>query len=289
MQCPNPIRLKRDSGEIAYVPCGTCKICLSNKRAEWAFRCQQENKVSDYSVFLTLTYDEDHLIYGEVAPTLRKCDLQLYFKRLRKVLSPFVSFKYYAVGEYGSETYRPHYHALLFFKFNRTVCNVAKIEQELSKRWTKGFVYCGQIELASITYVLKYVMKQSPQLIGCEPTFSLISNGLGIDYVHKAKQYHLETMYHFDREFVTLEGGAKCTMPRYYRDKIFAIPGQKRLPMAYKENKAKYMKRKQIEAEKKREQSYFKKHPNKSFSNYYKKRVEMIDKRLNQKQTKETL
>ena len=43
--------------------------------------------------------------------TLRKKDLQLFFKRLRHKIP---KFSYLACGEYGGETERPHYHAILF-------------------------------------------------------------------------------------------------------------------------------------------------------------------------------
>lgn len=54
---------------------------------------------------------------GEL-PYLRKSDIQLFFKRLRKSISnifPDVKVRYYACGEYGPEHFRPHFHFLLFF------------------------------------------------------------------------------------------------------------------------------------------------------------------------------
>ena len=59
--------------------------------------------------------DKLHL-FGHV-PYLRKTDLQLFFKRLRKNLSKYSDAKvrYFAMGEYGPVHFRPHYHFLLFF------------------------------------------------------------------------------------------------------------------------------------------------------------------------------
>lgn len=53
---------------------------------------------------------------------LSKIDLQLFLKRLRKNLTKFTDEKirYYAVGEYGPQTFRPHYHLLLFFDSPQT-------------------------------------------------------------------------------------------------------------------------------------------------------------------------
>ena len=45
--------------------------------------------------------------------TLRKRDYQLFMKRLRKAF-PNDKIRFYAAGEYGPKTLRPHYHAILF-------------------------------------------------------------------------------------------------------------------------------------------------------------------------------
>jgi len=47
--------------------------------------------------------------------TLKKTDIQKFFKRLRKCHGKkHKSIKYYAVGEYGGQTLRPHYHIVIF-------------------------------------------------------------------------------------------------------------------------------------------------------------------------------
>lgn len=55
-------------------------------------------------------------LFGDV-PYLRKRELQLFFKRLRKNISTFTDEKvrYFACGEYGPVHFRPHFHFLLFF------------------------------------------------------------------------------------------------------------------------------------------------------------------------------
>lgn len=64
----------------------------------------------EYSYFVTLTYSNLTLPRNENGvPTLSKSDLQKFFKRLRKR----ISFKYFAVGEYGEDKGRPHYHAII--------------------------------------------------------------------------------------------------------------------------------------------------------------------------------
>ena len=88
------------------VPCGKCIACLHNKRSDWQFRLRQEHKASKSSMFVTLTYRRKFLPEGG---SLSKRDLQLFLKRLRKK-DESVKIRYYAVGEYGSQRKRAHYH-----------------------------------------------------------------------------------------------------------------------------------------------------------------------------------
>jgi len=100
------------------IPCGQCAACRIQRRKEWSLRLWHERSYWDRSVFVTLTYAEDHLplckkgIPEGYTGTLVKEDLQKFFKRLRRVVRKPI--KYYACGEYGDSTQRPHYHALIF-------------------------------------------------------------------------------------------------------------------------------------------------------------------------------
>lgn len=81
-----------------------------------------EKETGEYVDFLSApSYDVEPLLeklhlFGDI-PYLRKRDLQLFFKRLRKNLSKFsdAKIRYFAMGEYGPVHFRPHYHFLLFF------------------------------------------------------------------------------------------------------------------------------------------------------------------------------
>ena len=73
--------------------------------------------------FCTFTYDDDHVprsYYpdpetGEAIPSLTLCkrDFQLLMKRIRRRF-PDDHIRFFACGEYGSQTFRPHYHAIVF-------------------------------------------------------------------------------------------------------------------------------------------------------------------------------
>lgn len=68
--------------------------------------------------FLTLTYDEKHVPRAPGGLSLRFYDIQLFCKRLRKAK---YKLKYIIVGEYGTTTHRPHYHAILWTDAPTTV------------------------------------------------------------------------------------------------------------------------------------------------------------------------
>lgn len=146
---------------------------------------------------------------------LSKRDIQLFFKRLRKAQfgSTKSDIKYYACGEYGGRTQRPHYHIIIFN---------AKLEL-INDSWNKGHIYYGSVTGQSIGYTLKYMTKQKKKgqhkLPGAE--FSLMSKGLGISYLENQTMvnWHIKDMV--NRVYCTTEQGIKIAMPRYYKDKLY--------------------------------------------------------------------
>ena len=93
---------------------------------------------------------------------LVKSDLQKFFKRFRKLFNyafPTHTFKYFAVGEYGSQTFRPHYHIALFVD---DVLPYAQLSSLLNLAWKLGFVDF-QISKGSIaSYLGSYLVGSSP-------------------------------------------------------------------------------------------------------------------------------
>lgn len=207
------------------VPCGKCPACLARRVSGWSFRLMQEEKRAISAHFLTLTYDKPPLSRNGFM-TLDKKDLQNFFKRLRKEQDKTakVRIKYYAVGEYGGKTQRPHYHVIIFnvVRLSLIESNWAGFEANGVKL---GAVHYGEVSGASIGYTLKYINKpqQVPKhrnddrLMG----FSLMSKGLGAAYLTDAtRKYHTDML--FDRCCLPLEGGKKAAMPRYYKDKLYS-------------------------------------------------------------------
>lgn len=210
--CISPIMIKNKNNVRKYshhsVPCGKCYECRKARGAGWAFRLKEEERNHDTAYFLTLTYDDDHLPGSpDGLPTLVKSDLQKFFKMLRKRQS--VPVKYYACGEYGTRTFRPHYHAIVF----------GAREKNILSSWKHGNVHIGEVTPASVSYVVGYMNKPHVKITDDrEPEFSVMSKGLGLSYVNdKTVRYHKENL----ASFVTLPGGVKTSMPRYLKQKIF--------------------------------------------------------------------
>lgn len=192
------------------MPCGRCNFCLSNKRADWSFRLFQEKKHAPSSHFLTLTYSEEHIPYGDDCYSLCKTDVQLFIKKLRQANGE-KKLRYYTVGEYGTKTARPHYHSIMF--------GMSKdCESKLQDIWSKGFVHVGQVSDASIHYVTKYVINHTQKVHGRVPPFSLMSRrpGIGAHYLSTHKNYHHEARRYYSRQL-----GIYSRLPRFYKDKFF--------------------------------------------------------------------
>lgn len=219
MQCATPYQLKEpdSKGQAQIVPCGQCGACRHNRRVDWSFRLKEEMKNSETCYFLTLTYNNENLPQSDYTNTgtLYKPDFQRFIKRLRKAQTKFTQQKirYYGVGEYGTTTHRPHYHAIAFNINIHTL-------QLLPTLWKLGHIRADPINEARIHYITKYHVnfdKQARKGIK-EPEFALMSRkpGIGHQYVERAKKWHND-----NGNLYVVNNGYKQNLPRYLRNKIF--------------------------------------------------------------------
>lgn len=158
--CSSPFLLVKDDGnkKTTYeVPCGRCYECVTKRRSMWTVRNLIEYKHSQFAYFVTLTYNDDYidiLPYDERANLHipRKAHYQNFLKRLRKKYGTCV--RYFGCSEYGGETYRPHYHIILYFsqnvEFNSSI---------VRSLWPYGFITLDKCNNARIHYTTKYVLK----------------------------------------------------------------------------------------------------------------------------------
>lgn len=214
-----------DGSKTRVVGCGRCVPCLRKKQIDWCFRLNEELKNSSSACFVTLTYDDENIPWVECGYTLNRMDFQKFMKRLRKHAGQ-TKLKYYACGEYGDQTERPHYHAIIF--------NLPRpFDRFLQKAWKYGHIHIGSVTEASIFYTTKYALKGLRRQkaievdeFGREPQFQLMSNGLGASYIKESIIGYLRTN---GTKLLTLQGGVKKKLPRYYIDKMFKDPEEKML------------------------------------------------------------
>lgn len=88
---------------------------------------------------------------------LRKTDLQLFFKRFRKLFKnafPSCSFKYFAVGEYGTQTFRAHFHTVVYLD---SAVSFSKLQTILLNSWKFGICDVQAVKSSASSYVASYL------------------------------------------------------------------------------------------------------------------------------------
>lgn len=229
MTCYHPISLKRKEYKSGHliVPCGRCIGCRLEHSRQAAVRCMHEAATHDHNQFITLTYSDGNLPWGGYQPTLVPGDLQLFWKRLRKEYGNGI--KYYACGEYGERTCRPHYHACVFgldikdkTLYDSKAGNNYYASDTLDSIWGLGHCIIGDVTFESAAYVSRYIIGKKTGddasiyiERGIEPEFVRMSRrpGIGKNWLDK---YQGDV---FPRDSLRVRG-VKCKPPRYYLKKF---------------------------------------------------------------------
>lgn len=134
--------------------------CRINRGRQWTWRQYLESLCHEENCFVTLTYDDEHLpVDGNLEPK----QLQMFIKRLRWAVKP-LQFRFFAVGEYGEVSIRPHYHLSLFGVSGFTVVQRGdKIRvgtDIIAECWGKGFVGVHEFNEATAQYTCGYIVKK---------------------------------------------------------------------------------------------------------------------------------
>lgn len=195
--------VRRGDEAFLRLPCGSCIGCRMSRAREWALRCSLELQAHSDACWATLTYDDAHL-----PPTLAKGHVSGWLKRLRARVAP-VGVRFFASGEYGERTARPHYHSILF-----GVPESAPIQD----CWPYGFARVDPLSPAAISYVAGYCSKK----VGWK-----LEAGERIDY-------STGEIYEFQPPFVLMSrrpgiGGAARDFWRSWRS--FAVWSDVRVPV----------------------------------------------------------
>jgi hypothetical protein len=220
------------------VPCGQCKGCLTNRKQLWTHRILLESRAHEKNCFVTLTYSDENIPVNEKGiPTLRKEDLQLFIKRLRRQLPD--KCRYYAVGEYGTSGSRginPHFHLCLF--------NVGEEQAHYIERsWVSadgtgkqgsplGFTYTGSLTPQSAAYVAQYFQKKNKYNKDMYDEFEIVPEystmslkpAIGysvIDYLVKTIEKYPETLTPAgDVPYSLKHGDRSLPLGNYLRQKL---------------------------------------------------------------------
>lgn len=239
--------------DYVLVPCQKCLDCKMSYSRDWANRMMLENTYHSSSYFITLTYDDFNvpvsyypdLDTGEarLAYTLRKDELSDFIKRLRRRLDYYgkkSDVRFYGVGEYGSNTFRPHYHVIVFGlelddlkELKRSPLGYKYYtSQTIESCWKLGYSMVCEVSWETCAYVARYVTKKAynsysdelMEFFGLEREMSRMSRMPGIGRLYFDE--HKEEIYAHDRIYLsTPKGGKEIKPPKYY-DKLFDLEYQ---------------------------------------------------------------
>jgi hypothetical protein len=231
MQCPTPISIPHPHGTRRSVrlsvPCGVCFACLTNRREEWIIRLTEETKSSKTAHFITLTYDDENIpINNNSVATIQKRDLQLFFKRLRKKIRNPI--RYYAIGEYGTKSNRPHYHIISFNINPSDLKHIPTSWINVDNKQQLGHIKIGTVNVRSISYVAKYHINKTQYPKGAEKPFAIMSRGIGREYITQFKAHHLGKTYQAKYQMHQW----KKPLPRYYKQKLYTEKERKEIAEA---------------------------------------------------------
>lgn len=217
--------------DIVEIPCGHCELCQKARSRDWiiriekAFEAFKYNHKNTFSYFLTWTYADEFLPLSPTTgmPTLDKQTFRHMFNTIKNTEGLTADdFQYYAVGEYGDLSARPHYHGIVF-----TAKSI-----DWKHYWTFGNIEIGDVQPESIGYVTRYVdkklgsyiKKEDYELLGIEPIFSIMSKGLGKDFILDRIEKYSDDPSKLNS--IIGQNGQKFTLPRYGKKKLDSLVKQ---------------------------------------------------------------
>lgn len=217
------------------LPCGKCMPCRLARRRLWVTRQRLEATSHGDNCFVTLTYRNDELPAGY---QLQPADLRLFLKRLRERIKP-IRIRFFAVGEYGDESERPHYHLSLFGVSGLTDKAGSRYRHwgfahEIQLAWDRGQTFTVPFSDLTARYVAGYTVKKMTakddwRLAGRHPEFARMSNrpGLGAPAIQQLASTIIKTGYGMQANGSLLDvpttltvGREKLHLGRYLTNKL---------------------------------------------------------------------
>lgn len=256
--------IKENNAQL--IPCGHCAACKLTASSSWANRMEMELPYHENAWFVTLTYNNENIPYrytwdnstGEVITenySLKFDDLTKFWKKLRRYIDYHIKdykgqLMYFAAGEYGSVTHRPHYHAIIYdLPIKQEDLKIYKHRdgavyyncEWLEKVWGLGYVVIAPAEWKAMAYTARYTTKKIYGKEGKE-----FYEGLGIVQEDNrmstkpaigAQYYYDHAKEIYDEDKIYLKNGKICKPPRYF-DKLFDLEHTKAKPLSAEEERS---------------------------------------------------
>lgn len=228
-------------------------------------RLQYEALSVRQPLFVGLTYDDEHLPL-ELDPETVLYENRVYHGALdRSHLDKFLYtvrhplrkaghiLRYYAIGEYGTQLGRPHYHLQWFSDYPlgyencmyaqdqdssycKHICKTDCVHRHIVNSWPYGHATSYPCTPADIGYItLLHVTGKEPPFPHLPPAFQTQSKHLG-EFFFTQKQL-VEKIFVEEKCFFTYTpDGIQTALPRYYRDRIFTPKEREDLRLALDED-----------------------------------------------------
>lgn len=167
----------REISKQIKLPCNQCIGCRLSQSIMWATRIMNEIQTTpdETACFITLTYNDKNLPKDY---SLNHEHFKDFMKRFRKAINP-IKIRYFMCGEYGDESWRPHYHAIIFgydfskgIIYNKNYCkkriqykegetqNPYYLSEFLKALWPQGNHLLANSTIETAAYVARYCTKK---------------------------------------------------------------------------------------------------------------------------------
>jgi len=233
-------------------PCGKCLPCRLNCSTDRAIRSVHEASQHEQNSFHTYTYNDENLPKNK---SIDPQEMRKFIQRYRYYLGPDIPIKYSIIGEYGKQTWRAHYHGLIFgHQFDDleeySVNHQGDIQyksETLNKIWGKGDCIVGELTKQSAGYVARHniskikgeaaaehykiVDPETGEIFPVLPEFHICTTQPGIGKIWYDK-YKTDLI----KGYITDGKGNKQPVSRYY-EKLLQKEDDQSLWEHYQENK----------------------------------------------------
>lgn len=217
---------KKASREYAFfqLPCSKCLECRLEYARQWAVRCVHEADMYEKNSFITLTYSDEKLRSSK----LQYSDFQNFAKRLRDEIGyePENRIGYFVTGEYGEQTKRPHWHAIIFNwrptdltkKYTSELGHEVYESANLTRLWGNGIAELGSVTFESAGYCARYATKKLVHGYDQDHDYQPISKKSSRQAIGKKfLEAYWQDIFNYGEVILrTKDGIVATTIPRYY-------------------------------------------------------------------------